>query len=88
MPFSLKNCLAADKEKRPNPYSSPDEPPAKKAFKAPAAGSLVVLDAVPRIQRAARLPAVAPFLVCIYKAAVALAPVFLPPLGLINARAR
>ena len=76
MPFSLKACIAADKEKRPNPYSSPDEPPAKKAFKAHAAGSLVMMDAVPRIQRAARLPAVAPSFVCIYKAAVALPLVF------------
>ena len=86
MPFSLKACIAA--EKRANPYSSSDEQPPAKKFKAPAAGSLVMMDAVPRIQRAARLPAVAPFLVCIYKAAVALAPVFLPPLGLSNARAR
>ena len=68
--FSLKNCCPADKEKRSNPYggSTSEEPPAKKQFKPPAAGSLVMMESVPRMARPQRLPAVAPFVVCIYKA--------------------
>ena len=59
---------ASQTEKRSNPYGSTSDEPPKKVFKAPAAGSLVMMESTPRIQRPQRLPAVAPFLICIYKA--------------------